>query len=117
MAVGMEVTGLDELIDYIQEMEMSDQKVKRLLNNVGDNFVEIFKKNIAIRGGGSKRSIKKTIKRFNGDLGVFVRVSKWRYNFQEIGSKNSKHEGRIYNALDKEIKKSVDAAVKEVFKI
>lgn len=96
------ISGFDELIDYMKKCEISEQKEKKALKEAGETFKKSFDENIAVDTGNAKRSIKNTtVRNSDGDLCQRVYVNAFYEMFDEFGtSKSKKNVGRIERAID-----------------
>lgn len=114
MSNGITITGLDELMEKISNMEISEQKERKALNIAGDIIMETVQDNSPNVTGATEKSIKKTITRYDGDLACKIEVKHWSKWFTEYGSsKNKKYIGWFSNSVNDAMPDVIDA-IKEV---
>lgn len=113
----MEINGFDEIFSMLDDMEIGDGKVKKALNTGGDEFKKAMETSIVVKTGKSKKSIKKSISRIDGDLVCKITIRRWYYGFDEWGtSKNKKNIGKVENAVSSITDKVFELVKKEVLK-
>lgn len=98
---GIEIKGLDDVINWIDGIEISDNLEHRALNAGGKIFLNSAKESSPELTGYTKKSIKGGIKRANGDKVYHVTVNAWDAIFSEYGSsKNKAYVGWFSRAID-----------------
>lgn len=115
--MALEIKGFDDIFKDLDDMNISDSRKRKALNNSAEIIRSAVEENSPVRTGRMKRSWKKSIKRFDGNLGFEVRGNTVQDIVNELGSsKNKKHVGFFSKAVDKTADKAVKIIIKEVFK-
>ena len=111
---GMNISGFDDLLNDIDNMEISEQKEKKALKEAGEKFEKAMQDNIAVDSGYSKKQIKnRTSRNSDGDLCQKIYIDDFYYHFDEFGSsKSKKNVGKIERATDD----IADDVINEAFK-
>lgn len=103
------IDGLDELIDFVESMEISEQKERRALRASGEIIKKSMEDSIVEDSGYSKKSIKQSIKKLDDGLYSVVEVGSWYYPFEEYGtSQNKSNVGKIERNLQNAIEDAVE---------
>lgn len=101
---GITITGLDELISYLDGIEISEQLESKALKTGGEILKENVIKNTPDLTGAMKKSIKGGIKRVNGNKVYSVYSSQWDIVFADTGSsKNKKYVGFFERSIEEKI--------------
>lgn len=111
MSVDWDLSGLDELVDLCEEMDISDTKERKALNIGGDILLKSALENAPELTGYTEKSIKKKItKNDDGDTSVEISVNAWDAGFNEWGSsKNKSHIGFFENAINDKLDEAIQA--------
>lgn len=111
MADGVTMEGFDELFDMFEDMEISEQKERKALKAGGEVLFKSVQDNAPTDRGKLKKSIKKSIKRYDGDLSCEIKVNSFYGSFTEFGTSQDKsHIGWF----EKAIKDAEDEAIERV---
>lgn len=115
MSSDWDLSGLDELMNLCDEIEISDAKENKALNAGGEIILKAVEENAPNVTGKTKKSIKKKItKNEDGDKCCKVYSNLWYDVFTEYGSsKNKKYIGWFNNSVDEIAEKAIEA-MKEV---
>lgn len=97
MVNGIEVTGWEEMVRYIESLEISDQLETKALNKAGSwlnmKVKDYIRENVELTGFTRKNTTGK-IKRVDGNKVYSVALEGWDAHFIEFGSsKNKNHVG------------------------
>lgn len=106
-----DLSGLDELVDLCDELDISDTKERKALNVGGDILLKSALENAPNLTGYTEKSIKKKItSNDDGDKCVKISVNAWDAGFNEWGSsKNKSHIGFFENAIDDKLDEAIRA--------
>lgn len=111
---GIEIKGLDDVINWLDGVELSDNLERRALNAGGKIFLNSAKEASPELTGYTKKSIKGGTKITNGDKVYHVTVNAWDAIFSEYGSsKNKKYVGWFTRAIDS-VEEEASNAIAEV---
>ncbi|OLS02884.1 HK97 gp10 family phage protein [Tissierella creatinophila] len=95
------VEGFDEIYADLDDMNISDFKKRRVLNDVADDAVKVASQASYKRTGRLSKSWKKRPKRVDGNIGVQVYSKSYHDIYNELGSsKNKKHVGFFSRAIN-----------------
>ncbi len=111
MSSDWDLSGLDELVDLCEEMDISDAKERKALNVGGDILLKSAIENAPDLTGYTEKSIKKKItKNDDGDKCVKISVNAWDGVFSEYGSsKNKSHIGWFENSIDNNLDEAIQS--------
>lgn len=106
---GIKITGLDEVIGYLDGIEISEQLESKALRAGGEILKENVIKNTPELTSDMKDSIKGGIKGADGNKVYSVRSSQWDIIFANTGSsKNKKYVGFFECSIDEKIDEAVN---------
>lgn len=97
---GVKIEGLDTSLDLFQEI--TDDDIKKALNEIGKEAKKGMKSASAIDSGKAKESVKSRIKRLNnGTFKLVTRFTEEYYAYQEFDTEKSNpaNIGKAYRAL------------------
>lgn len=115
MTNGLDIEGLDDLVDFLDDMEISEQLERKTLNVMGDIALEGAKNNAPVDTGKLKNSIKKSVRKGENGLEVIVGSDKWYAGFVDWGT--SKDRSNVYfmeKAVDEVEDEILDAALESL---
>lgn len=116
MANGLDIEGLDDLVDFLDDMEISEQLERKTLNVMGDIALENIKENTPVgETGGLKNSFKKTVRKGENGFEVIVGSDKWYAGFVDWGT--SKDRSNVYfmeKAVEEVEDEILDAALESL---
>lgn len=97
----IKVDGFDEIFIELDDMDISDYKKRKVLNEVADDAVKVASQASYKRTGRLSKSWNKRSKRVDGNIGVQVFSKSYHDIYNELGSsKNKKHIGFFSRAID-----------------
>ena len=115
--IDVQFEGLDDVLEALKDLEISEQKQRAVLSKCGDMVKEAKEEASAVLTGYTKNSIKKTNKKVDGAVAVEVKVTGWDSLFQEFGSsKVKKHVGKFANAVNSVEDKVAELIASELLK-
>lgn len=105
---GIEVTGLEDLIDDIESMTITDSDEKKIMKYAIEPAVQEVNNNAPRYKGDLQKDIKSTVKKVDFATVGQIKLNKWYSMFTEYGTSQSKahvgwFERSINNTLDEVI--------------
>lgn len=109
--------GFEDLIKEFEDMEISEEKQKKALSKAGEVILKNAIENVPELTGYTKKSIKKVIKKIDGDIACEIKVNSWDAIFAEYGtSKDRSHVGWFSRSVEDSEEDVIKEITKEVFK-
>lgn len=75
--IDVKFEGLDDVLEMIKDLEISEQKQRAVLNKCGDMIKDTVTNASPNVSGYIRNSIKKSNKKIDGAVGVEVKVNAW----------------------------------------
>lgn len=117
MSASFKIEGFEDIFDMLDEMETTEQDKRRALNKAGDILKNSIEPSLSKRTGKLQKSVKKNIKRFDGEIGVMVHAGKFYDVFEEFGTSFASHNvGAFEKAVDNVAEEVVETVIKELLK-
>lgn len=120
MSDGIKVSGWEEMINYIEKLEITEELENKALRAGGKIFLNEVIESTPELTGYMKKSWKGSIKRVDGDKVYSLRNTSWDVIFAEGGSsKNKKYVGFSERAINSVLNNASDViteTISEVFK-
>lgn len=111
------IEGFDELISKLEKMQITEQEERKALNIAGELIKQNVENESPLDLGKTKKSIKKQIKRIDGNMSCVIKVGKWYAKFQEYGTSQSKSNvGWFEKAIRDKEKEAISLISKELLK-
>mgnify|MGYP001430262238 CR=1 FL=1 len=111
----IKVEGFDEIFIELDDMDISDFKKRKVLNEVADDGIKVASEASFKRTGKLSKSWNKRSKRVDGNIGVQVYSKSYHDIYNELGSsKNKRHIGFFSRAIDQNTDKFMDKIVRGV---
>lgn len=115
MANNFDIEGLEDLVDFLDDMEISEQLERKTLNAMGDVALEGAKNNAPVDTGKLKNSIKKSVRKGEEGLIVEVGTNRVSASMTDWGtSKSRKNVGWFERGIDEVEDKILDAALESL---
>ena len=109
-ADGITITGLDEVIDIVKNMEIDDYTETMLLNEC-KSFTEEIKANQTVLTGSQFEGWRGSVRKMDGEKHFVISNDDFSWIFENYGTSISKHNvGYVDRAIDSkidEVKKSM----------
>ncbi|WP_096635853.1 HK97-gp10 family putative phage morphogenesis protein [Clostridium cochlearium] len=114
MADGIEIEGMEEFTDMLQDMTLDEADEKKAMRNAIKPIAEEIEKNTTKRTGKLAK-LSKTVKREGlGTVGI-IRTKQFYDIFEEFGTSNGKHNiGYFSNSVDNTTDKALEILAKEL---
>lgn len=111
------IEGFDELISKIEKMQITEQEERKALNIAGELIKQNVENESPVDTEKTKKSVKKQIKRIDGNMSCVIKVDKWYAKFQEYGTSQSKaNVGWFEKAIRDKEKEAISLIAKELSK-
>lgn len=110
----VELEGFDELFYMFEDMEISEQKERLALNAGGEILLKSIQDNAPIDTTNLKKTIKKSVKRVDGDLGCEIKVNSFYAGFKEFGTSQDKSHVGWFDKAVRNVENEAIERIKEV---
>lgn len=108
MADGIEIEGLDEFTQMLENMTIDEADEKKVMRNAIKPIAEEIEKNTPVGSTGKLKKISKTVKKEGlATIGI-VRTKVFYDMFQEFGTSQQKHHVGYF---DRSVKNTEDKAI------
>lgn len=105
----IQVEGFDEIYADLDDMDISDFKKRKVLNEAADDAIQVASDASYRRTGRLSKSWNKRPKRVDGNIGVQVYSKSHHDIYNELGSsRNKRHIGFFSRAIDKNTNKFME---------
>lgn len=98
---GIEINGLDELINFTDSLTITDTDEKKIMKNAMEPTIQEVNDNAPVRTGKMKKGIKGTVKKQDFATVGEIKLNKWYSQFTEYGTSQDKsHVGWFSRSVD-----------------
>lgn len=116
---GIEVTGMEDLIDDIESMTITDSDEKKIMKYAIEPAEQMVNNNAPKYKGDLQKNIKSTVKKIDFATVGQIKLGQWYSMFTEYGTSQSKahvgwFERSINNTLDEVMSRLADGLFEKV---
>ena len=115
MANGIEIEGMEEFTDMLQDMTIDEADEKKAVKKAIEPIYAEVVKNSPTDTGYLKRNVKKQVKKEDLAVVGIVKLGAWYSTFNEFGtSRNKSHIGFFNRSVEKSKDKALEILKKEL---
>lgn len=112
MSNGIELEGIDDFLDLVEDMEISPEDVARAIKKSMGNIKRYVEPKSPSVTGKTKKSIKVKLKKSEFGMTGVIYVGAWSAMFQEY--RNSKQKGKYVGWFQRAIRESSDTFARDL---